>query len=95
MSVFQVGNEKIALVGSSMVVTYYIKLFRTGAERHKNILMSLLALVAETISGVSHYEGTHTILYPGNNSLSTHTLLYPGNTSFNTSVNESFCWEGF
>ena len=82
MSVFQVGNEKITFVGASMVVTYYIKLFRTGAERHNNILMSLLALVAETISGVSHYEGTHTI-------------LYPGNTSLNTSVNESFCWEGF
>ena len=32
-----------------MVVTYYIKLFRTGAERHNGILMSLLLLVAETI----------------------------------------------
>ena len=34
---------------ASMVVTYYIKLFRTGAERHNGILMSLLLLVAETI----------------------------------------------
>ena len=32
-----------------MVVTYYIKLFRTGADRHNGILMSLLLLVAETI----------------------------------------------
>ena len=31
-----------------MVVTYYIKLFQTGAERHNNISMSLLLLVAET-----------------------------------------------
>ena len=32
-----------------MVVTYCIKLFRTGADRHNGILMSLLFLVAETI----------------------------------------------
>ena len=32
-----------------MVVTYYIKLFRTGVDRHNVILMSLLLLVAETI----------------------------------------------
>ena len=31
-----------------MVVTYYIKPFRTGADRHNAILMSLLLLVAET-----------------------------------------------
>ena len=41
-------NAKIALLRASMVVTYYIKLFRTGADRHKGILMSLLLLVAET-----------------------------------------------
>ena len=29
--------------------TYYIKLFRTGADKHNGILMSLLLLVAETI----------------------------------------------
>ena len=34
-----------------MVVTYYIKLFRTGADRQNDILMSLLLLVAETIIG--------------------------------------------
>ena len=33
---------------ASMVVTYYIKLFRTGAGRYNGILMSLLLLVAET-----------------------------------------------
>ena len=35
-----------------MVVTYYIKLFRTGADRHNGILMSLLHLVAETINKI-------------------------------------------
>ena len=41
-------NSKIALLRASMVVTYYIKLFQTGADRHNGILMSLLLLVAET-----------------------------------------------
>ena len=36
---------------ATIVVTYYIKLFRTGADRHNDILMSLLLLVAETIIG--------------------------------------------
>ena len=31
-----------------MVVTYYIKLIRTGADKHNGILMSLFLLVAET-----------------------------------------------
>ena len=43
-------NSKIALLRASMVVTYYIKLFRTGANRHNSILMSLLLLVSETIN---------------------------------------------
>ena len=34
-----------------MVVTYYIKLFRMEADRHDDILMSLLLLVTETING--------------------------------------------
>ena len=50
--VYKIGftnkNAKIALLRASMVVTYYIKLFRTGAGRHNGILMSLLLLVAET-----------------------------------------------
>ena len=41
-------NAKIALLGASMVVTYYIKLFRTEADRRSAILISLLILVAET-----------------------------------------------
>ena len=45
--VFPIENRKIALSRASMVITYYIKLFRTGADRHNGILMSLL-LVAET-----------------------------------------------
>ena len=40
-------NVKIALLRAPMVVTYYIKLFRTGADRYNGILMSLLLLVAE------------------------------------------------
>ena len=41
-------NAKITLSRASMVVTYYIKLYQTGANRHNGILMSLLLLVAET-----------------------------------------------
>ena len=33
-----------------MVVTYYIKLFRTGADRHDGNLMPLLLLVTEIIA---------------------------------------------
>ena len=44
-------NAKIAFLRASMVLTYYIKLFRTRADRHSGILMSLLFLVAETIMG--------------------------------------------
>ena len=47
---FPVQNGKIALVRVSMVVTYYIKLFRTAADRNNDILMYLLLLVAETIT---------------------------------------------
>ena len=46
--IFPLGNGKVALLRASMVVTYYIKLFRTGADRHNGILMSHLLLVAET-----------------------------------------------
>ena len=46
-------NARIALLRASMVVTYYIKLFRTGADRHNGILMSLLLLVAETTNNLS------------------------------------------
>ena len=42
-------NAKIALLRAPMVVTYYVKLFRTGADRHNSILMSLVPLGAETM----------------------------------------------
>ena len=48
LSYFSNRNAKIALMRVSMVVTYYIKLFRTGTDRHNDILMSLLFLVAES-----------------------------------------------
>ena len=32
-----------------MVVTYYVKLFHKGTDRHNRILMSLLLLVTEKI----------------------------------------------
>ena len=41
-------NAKIAFLRVSMVVTYYVKLSRTGADRHNGILMSLLLLVPQT-----------------------------------------------
>ena len=41
--------RRFALWRAPMVVTYNIKLFRTGADRRNGILMSLLLLVAETI----------------------------------------------
>ena len=36
-----------------MVVSYYNNLFCTGADRHNDILMSLLLLVAEAINFVN------------------------------------------
>ena len=46
---FPVENGKIAFVCASNIVTYYIKLFRTGADRHNGILMSHFLQVAETM----------------------------------------------
>ena len=46
------ANAKIALLRASMIVTYYIKFFRTGADRRNGILMSFLHLVAETINSL-------------------------------------------
>ena len=40
-------NAKIVLLRAFMVLTFYIKLFRTWPDRHNDILMSLLLLVAE------------------------------------------------
>ena len=44
---FRSNLPEIRKMRASMVVTYYIKLFRTGANRHNGILMSLVHLVAE------------------------------------------------
>ena len=52
--VFPIENGKIALV-RARVVTYYIKLFRSGADRHNGFLISLLLLVVETIRNIFHY----------------------------------------
>ena len=46
-SVFPVKSRKIALLRTSIVVTYNTKLFRTVADRRNDILNSLLFLVAE------------------------------------------------
>ena len=43
------ANTKIGLLRASMVVTYYIKRFRRGTDKHNGILMSLLLPVAETM----------------------------------------------
>ena len=57
-------KTKIALLRASMVSTNYIKLFRTGADRHNGILMSILLLVVETNtvwyrSGVFIFDFNH------------------------------------
>ena len=54
-------NAKVALLCASMVVTYYIRLFRTGADRHNGILMSLFLLVAETIRSLFLWINMFTI----------------------------------
>ena len=54
--VFPVGNGKITFSRASMVVTYYIKLFYMGSDRHNGILMSLLLLVVETVIRLMHFQ---------------------------------------
>ena len=49
-----VEKRKFALAHASIVITYYIKLLCTGADRHNGILLSLLLLVTETIRAVFH-----------------------------------------
>ena len=43
-------RNRNALLQVSMVVTYFIKLFRTGADRRKGIVMSFLLHVTEIIN---------------------------------------------
>ena len=69
-SVFRrsLGEQKTskALLRASMVVTYYIKLFSVGADRHKGMLMSFLLLVEDTIRD--------TFCFLSNNSAESHKL---------------------
>ena len=65
--VFPVENGKIALVRASMVVTYYIKPFCTGADTHNGILMSLLLLVAETKSYIKMVSWSKVVKFLGLN----------------------------
>ena len=60
---FSVENGKIALVRGSMVVTYYIKLFCTRADWHNGILMSVLLLVADTIT-ICCFDKINSIVIP-------------------------------
>ena len=52
-------RKKITLVRAPVVVIYFIKLFRTWADRHNGILMSLLLPVAETIKNVGFIENSN------------------------------------
>ena len=46
------GKNENHISRASMVITYYIKLFRMGADRYNGFLMSPLLLVAETIKSL-------------------------------------------
>ena len=60
-------NAKVTLLCASMVVTYYIKVLRTGADRHNGILMFLLLLVAKSFICII-YDITYDIyILPGLN----------------------------
>ena len=56
-------NAKIALLRASMVVTYYIKFFRTVADRHNGISMSVLLLVAETKSSIKKFQAKNRFMW--------------------------------
>ena len=47
---FQSETEKNGFSRAPMVFTYYIKLFRTWIDRPNGISISLLVLVAETVT---------------------------------------------
>ena len=49
---FPLENGKIALKSASTVVIYYIKLFRTGANRHNGILMFLWSHICQFVEFV-------------------------------------------
>ena len=43
-------NRNITLLRVFIVLIYYVKLFRAGANRHNGILISLLLLLTEAIN---------------------------------------------
>ena len=47
---YQICPERVFPVENRKIATYYIKLFRTGADKRNGIFISLLLLVAETIN---------------------------------------------
>ena len=47
-------NKKGAVLRASMVITYYIKLFRMRADRQNGTLIPLLLLVAETETKITY-----------------------------------------
>ena len=47
LHILHIRNGKFAVARTSMVVTYYIRLFRKGGDRPNGILMFLLLLIAE------------------------------------------------
>ena len=49
------GIPGLKLVRVSMIITYYIKLFHVGADRHNSLLMYLLLLLVETINAIICY----------------------------------------
>ena len=52
---FAQARKKIAPLRATVVATCYINLFSAGAGRHNGIFMSIVLLVAETITGIWEY----------------------------------------
>ena len=56
-------NAKIAPLRESMVVIYYIKLFRTGADRHNGILISTPASRRDNKYTIASMQITNTEMF--------------------------------
>ena len=52
---FQVENGKITHARVSVVVTYYIKLFRTGADRHNDLPLVVETIMTEKAAGYHYF----------------------------------------
>ena len=57
------GQKRKSRTCACVHCRYYIKLFRTGADRHNGILMSLLLLVAETMRFPKLFRNMDSIIY--------------------------------